>query len=405
MDNTNLTPTNQDNVLVEQTAPIAHESSELGELTANSIQRFSPEVQAQILRVADEIDPVQLDKILAYGSSPLIRTYDASGEVLKHAEGTSIDREVIEQVRELARLASKGQEEVNLSLKEPNFLEKLLLNIFTSLKDKKDAETEIKAISCYKLLIQLSEKCETWHSMLQENWRLICQSIEDDMQNGIELEQYIVAAHVAMPRLEASLEEKRQLSESQGLITDKVDYDTYKKGLDTFKITLLNLEKSRAAYGLSLGQLSVQKSTNENIQIAVMTQKHNSMAVASQQLRNALLEARNRQVLEGQRSIAALNGELMKHVSTNTILTAEESEKLLTNGVYAVKSALEAAKTVIDGCQAIAKAHEEVIPATQQQMAEIKSLLDQVAPFVDSVRQESEAQGKNTSTTRNGITF
>lgn len=405
MDTTNVTPDIQSEALVEQTAPVSQESTDLGELTADSIQRFSPEVQAQIRRVADEIDPLQLDKILAYGSHPLITTYEKSGQVLKHAEGTTIDQKVMEQVRELAKLASKGQEDVNLSLKEPNLLEKIFLNISSSFKDKKDAETQIKALSCYKLLTQLLEKCETWHSMLQENWRLICQSIQDDMQSGIELEQYIVAAHMAMPRLESTLEEKRMLAEEQGLITDKVDFDSYKKGLDTFRITLLNLEKSRAAYGLSLGQLSVQKTTNENIQIAVMTQKRHSMAVASQQLRNALLEARNRQVLEGQKSISALNGELMKHVSSNTILTAEESEKLLTNGVYTVKAALEAAKTVIDGCQAIAKAHEEIIPATEQQMTEIKTLLDQVAPFVDSVRQEAEAQDKGSSAPKNGIAF
>lgn len=405
METTTGNHTNQGEILVEQTSPIAQESTELAELSASSLQQFSPEVQAQILRVADAIDPMQLDKVLAYGSSPLIRTYESAGKLLKAEEGNRVDQEVIKQVVELAKLANKGQEEVNISLKEPNLLEKFLMSIFTSFKDKKNGETEIKAITCYKLLTQLLEKCEVWHSMLQENWRLICQSINDDMQSGIELEQYIVAAHVAMPRLEASLEEKKMLAETHGLITDKVDYDAYKKGLDTFKITLLNLEKSRASHGLSLGQLSVQKSTNENIQIAVVTQKHHSMAVAAQQLRNALLEARNRTVLEGQKSITDLNGELMKAVASNTILTAEESERLLTNGVYPVKSALEAIKTVIDGCEAIRKAHDEIAPETSKQMAEIKTLYEQVSPFVCRVKEEAEAQGDTSTTSSKDLSF
>ena len=402
MDTTNVTPSED---IIEQPAPVTQSSTELGPLTADSIARFEPEVQAQIMKVAAEIDPLQIEKVLSFGSAPLIRTYEASGQVLKSGEGTQVDREVIEQVIELAKLANKGQEDVNISLKEPNWAEKLLMSIFTSLKDKKDADTTIKAVTCYRLLTQLKEKCETWQEMLQENWRLICQSITDDMQSGIELEQYIVAAHVAMPRLEASLQEKKERYETQGSIEDKTDYDSYQKGLDTFRITLLNLEKSRAAYGLSLGQLSIQKSTNENIQIAVSTQKHNSMAVAAQQLRNAMLEARNRQVLDGQRSITALNGELMKKVAKNTVLTAEESEQLLLTGVYTVKEALEAAKTVVDGCEAIRKARAELVPSAAQQLSELKTLLDQVTPFIDNVKNEAAAQEKAPVTPSGNLTF
>ena len=405
MDTTNVTPVTPTEVLVEQTAPIEQESTDLAMLTADSIHRFDPQVQAQIMRVADEIDPIQLDKILAYGSIPLIRTYESAGQILKSAEGTSVDQEVIDQVVELAKLANKGQEDVNISLKEPNWIEKLLMNIFTSIKEKKNDETQVKAITCYRLLTQLKEKCDVWHSMLQENWRLICQSITDDMQNGIELEQYIVAAHVAMPRLEASLEEKRVLSETQGLITDKAAYDAYKKGLDAFKVTLLNLEKSRAAYGISLAQLSAQKSTNENIQISVSTQKHNSMSVASQQLRNALLERRNRQVLEGQKSITALNGELMKKVASNTVLTAEESEKVLLSGVYTLEAALEAAKTVVDGCEAIRKARDERAQNVAQQMDKLKTLVDQISPFINNMKEEAESQEKSSASSSSGLSF
>ena len=177
MDSTNVTPDIQNEVLVEQTVPIAQGNAELAVLTADSIQRFDPQVQAQIMRVANDIDPMQLDKILAYGSIPLIRTYESAGQILKAAEGTSVDQDVIDQVVELAKLANKGQEDVNISLKEPNWMEKILMNIFTSIKEKRNDDTQVKAVTCYRLLTQLKEKCEVWHTMLQENWRLICQSI------------------------------------------------------------------------------------------------------------------------------------------------------------------------------------------------------------------------------------
>lgn len=405
MENTNVTPITQDEVLVGQTAPIEQESTDLAVLTADSIQRFDPEVQAQIRRVADEIDPLQLDKILAYGSIPLMRTYEAAGKILKSAEGSTVDQQVIDEVVELAKLANQGQDDVNISLQPPNWMQRVLMSIFTSIKEKKNDDTKVKAITCYRLLTELKEKCDVWHSMLQDNWRLINQSILDDLQNGVELEQYIIAARTAMPRLEAALEEKRVISETQGLISDKAEYDNYKKGLDAFRVTLLNLDKSYAAYGVSLGQLSAQKSTNENIQISVSTQKRNSMAVAAQQLRNALLEAQNRQVLEGQRSITTLNGELMKKVATNTVLTAEESEKILLNGVYTLEAALEAAKTVVDGCEAIRKARDERATNVAQQMDKLKTLVDEISPFINTVKKESETQGKTTPKTSNGLAF
>lgn len=408
MDTRTVTPATQD-VLAQEVTPVVQDSTELVEITADSLHRFEPEVQAQILKLADQIDPLQLDKILAYGSIPLLRTYESAGQVLKAAEGTSVDQEVVRQVVELSKQVNKGQDDLNVALQEPNWLQRTLMSIFTSLKEKHTEDTKVKAITCYRILTQLRDKCEVWHSMLQDNWRLIYQSIEDDTRSGVELEQYLVAGLIAMERLEADVGQRKLLADQSGLISDKRDYDNHKKGVDAFKVVLLNLKKSLTAYGISIGQLSAQKSTNENLQIAVSTQKTNSMTLASQQLRNSILETQNRIVMEGQRSITTLNSELMKKVATNTVLTAEESEKVLLSGVYTIEAALEAAKTVVDGCEAIRKAREERAENVAQEMDKLQELVEQISPFIANMRKgansASTASGAAPAPTSKGLTF
>lgn len=407
MDTTTAFPNTAED-LTQQIINAPRASLDLAVISTESLKHFTPQAQAEIMKIANQIDPLQIDKILAYGSIPLLRTYESAGQILKAAEGTSVDQDVVKQVVELSKLVNKGQEDLNVALQEPNIFERLIMNIFSSVKEKHDTETKIKAISCYKLLTQLRDSCEAWHAMLQENYILISQSIQDDMQNGIELEKYLVAGHIAKQRIEADIEQKRLISEQTGLITDKISYDTHKKGLDAFKVVLLNLEKSRAAYGISIGQLAAQKSTNENLQISVITQKNNSMALASQQLRNAILEAANRRVAEGQKSITTLNSELMKKVATNTVLTAEESEKVLLNGVYSIEAALTAAKTVVDGCNAIKQARADRDQNIAQEMDKLKALVDEISPFITSMRESSETaktQKNNSVANNSGLVF
>ena len=132
------------------------------------------------------------------------------------------------------------------------------------------------------------------------------------------------------------------------------------------------------------------------------------MALASQQLRNAVLNAKTKIAIEGQKSLSALNSELMKKVSENTVLTAEESEKILLNGVYSVEAALEAAKTVIEGCDLIKKAREERSAGIAQELGKLETLLTDIAPFVTRLKSEGEpkdALPDSTSSSSPGLKF
>ncbi len=383
-------------------------SKELAPLSTNSLSSFPADVQREIVALSEQINVTEIENVMSYGSIPLLRSFEQAGKILQDEAGSSADQMVIREVVELSKQANDSYEDFNLVLKEPNFLQKLILKVSKGAKDKHDADVKYKAITNYKLLEQLMKSCDTWVEMLKDGWTKIHTSAMQDKLSCEELEKYIVAGRIAEQRIAAEVEQARLDYELSGLIADKEKYDNLKDGYETLQVVLLNLEKSRAAFVISIGQLFLQAKANKNTQIAVRTQRSHSMALASQQLRNAVLNAKTKIAIEGQKSLSALNSELMKKVSENTVLTAEESEKILLNGVYSVEAALEAAKTVIEGCDLIKKAREERSAGIAQELGKLETLLTEIAPFVTRLKSEGEpkdALPDSTSSSSPGLKF
>ena len=367
-------------------------SKELAPLSTTSLSSFPADVQREIVALSEQINVTEIENVMSYGSIPLLRSFEQAGKILQDEAGSSADQMVIREVVELSKQANDSYEDFNLVLKEPNFLQKIFMKVSKGAKDKHDADVKYKAITNYKLLEQLMKSCDTWVEMLKDGWTKIHTSAMQDKLSCEELEKYIVAGRIAEQRIAAEVEQARLDYELSGLIADKEKYDNLKDGYETLQVVLLNLEKSRAAFVISIGQLFLQAKANKNTQIAVRTQRSHSMALASQQLRNAVLNAKTKIAIEGQKSLSALNSELMKKVSENTVLTAEESEKILLNGVYSVEAALEAAKTVIEGCDLIKKAREERAAGIAQELSKLESLLTEIAPFVTRLKSEGETK-------------
>ena len=103
--------------------------------------------------------------------------------------------------------------------------------------------------------------------------------------------------------------------------------------------------------------------------------------------------------MEGQRSISGLNNELLRKVSENTVLTAEESEKILLNGVYSVEAAREAIQTVITGCELIEKARGERNANMAQELSKLEALLTDIRPFVTRLQESSASNSQASSAT------
>lgn len=397
----NPTAVNDANIPVVEAEPVTHETAlqnafnpsvpqadsfELSPLTKESLAHFSPEEQTAIKEVADKIDVLQLEKVMTYGQAPLIQAFEEAGRILELKQGTAADQEVIQQVIELSKTANENYNDFNLAIQEPGFLQKILLKLSTAAKEKHDNEVKVKAITNHKLLAQLRESCESWLATLQESFGSISASIENDKSVARQIEMYIVAGKIAEERITQELAVAKSDYDISGFLSDKDKYDSMKEGLDTFRLSILNLEKSRVASHISVAQLYLERQTNKNVQMAVITQKNHSMAVASQQLRNAVYGAENSIAIKGQKSVTGLNSELMKKVSENISLTAEESEQILLNGIYTTEAGLVAAKTVVDGCKKIEAAREQRVSKIEADVQKLTGIMAELAPTISQMK-------------------
>lgn len=363
-----------------------------------ALASFSKEEQQEIMDLAASIDVREIDKVMHYGETALKATFDQCGDFLKDERGSLADQEVIEQVIKLSKKANESYEDFNLALKEPNLFQKLILKVVTKGKGSHTQKVQNSAATNYKLLLELKSSCESWLEMLKNAMGQITDSAMSDVETASLLEKYIIAGKIAKERIGKELTAIQTQYQQTGLQAYAQEYEEMKEGLDLFDLKMSNLEKSRVMHRLSLGQLALIKRSNRNVQISIHTQMGNSMALLGQQLRNAVLNAKTNEVLEGQKAISRLNDELIQDVSKNVGLTAEETEKLIYAGFYNVEAAKTAVTAVIDSCQAIQKTAEEMLPKMKADMTELNTLIGELEPYVDSVRPNDESDVTNVAT-------
>ena len=356
---------------------------------------LTPEEQQEVSQLADSIDVTRLDNVMAYGSEVLRKTFEQCGQFLKSESGSTADQEVIKRVVELTKKASDSYDDFELVLQEPNFWEKILLKLSSSKKKTRTQKIQTHAVTNYKLLVELKDSCESWLEMLIAAMGNITSSSMSDSENLELLEKYIIAGKMARARVEAELSQLQENSHNTGLRAQAKQYDELKQGYDIFVLRMNNLEKSRVMYYLSIAQLHLIKQSNINVQVSVRTQSENCITLIGQQLRNAVLNAKNQEVIEGQKALSRLSDELIKDVSHSIGVTAEEAEKLLYFGIYNADAAKEAVKTVITSCESIKHIAEEMLPKMEANITELNDLVEELKPYID----ESTIRGPQENST------
>lgn len=357
-----------------------------------AFKSLTPEEQQEIITLADKIDVTKYENAMKYAEEALRKTFEQCGQFLKSESGSKADQEVIKRVAELSKKASDSYEDFELVLQEPNFIEKIFLKLSKAKRNERTKKIQNHAVTNYKLLCELKESCEIWLDMLRKAMSDITYSELNDSDNLIKLEKYIIAGYMAKQRVEEEMQQLQSESKSTGLRTVSQKYDAIKEGYDIFVLRLNYLEKSRVMYYLSIGQLKLIERSNRNVQISVHTQSDNCMALISQQLRNAVLNAKNQEVIEGQQMLTRLSDELIKDVSSSIGKTAMEAERILYYGMYNTEAAKEAVKTVIASCDSIKHVAEEMLPKMRADVMELNTLVEELRPYVDKSAENVKPQ-------------
>ena len=360
-----------------------------------ALASMKEEDRVKVIALSEQIDMLKLENLMDYGSGALLRTFEQTGKFIEKERGSNADQIVIKKVVELTNKASQSNEDFNLILKEPNWLQKILLKVSSKKREQHSMDVQKAAISNYNLLKELRESADQWIAILQETMGEISESAINEVE-GIELlQKYIVAGRLAQERAKGELLLLEEKANTTGLIEDSQKYEDYKEGCEVFDITLTNLENSRQLYMLSLAQLKLTQRSNRNVQISVRTKTKNTITHVSQQIRNAILDAKNREVLEGQKALTRLNDELIKEVSQSTGLTATQSEKLLYSTSCNIEAARTAVTSIINCCKEIQQTSAEMLPKMKADAAEIDKLISELEPCVASIVQKSHINKAN----------
>lgn len=347
-----------------------------------ALASYTEEERQEILALADSIDVKKTDNVMSYGSTALKRTFEQCGNFLKDERGSTADQEVIARVIELSKKASSCNDDFNLALKEPGFFQKLLLALFSGSRKSRTEKVQKSAVTNYKLLLELKNSCDMWVTILKDAMGDITNASISDAETISLLEKYIIAGKIADERIIREMQAIQDKHQETGLQKYAFDYQEIKEGHDIFVITMNNLEKSRIMYYLSLGQLALIKKSNIDVQIAITTQVNNSMALVGQQLRNAVLNAKTKEVLEGQNAIVRLNDELIKDISQSVGMTAEQAEKAMYASFYNTDAAKVAVTAVINSTENIKKVAETMLPKMKADLTELNGLIEQLEPVI-----------------------
>lgn len=363
-----------------------------------SFEALTAEEQKAITDLADSVDVKQITKVMNFGSKPLTDIFEQCGEYLKSESGSAADQAVIKQVIEISKKATESYEDFNLILKEANFFQKLFLKLKSGGKDKSQAEKiQNSAITSFKLLVEFKNSYDAWMKMLEDTIGDITTAGLSDLKKGELIEKYIIAGRLAQERISTEVESVHSKYQETGMMKYSYEYDELKKGKNAFELTMVNLEKSRVANGISIAQLSQIQQTNLDLQLSIKTEVNNSMALLGQQLRNAVLNAKNEEVLKGKKSITRFNDELIMDVSKSIDVTAEEARTIMYSGFYNIEAAKTALKTVIDTCANVEKIATEMLPKTKAEMEELNALMQELEPVVDSVKKKEALKSTTSS--------
>jgi len=366
---------------------------------------YTPDEQKEIMDLADKIDVTEFQKIMSYGSLPLISSFEQCGVILKEEQGSEADKRVINEIVELSSEIDEKFEDFNNMLKEPSFFEKLLFNFSISSKKKeKFKKLQEKALSSYSLGENIRERYAVWLNSLQNTMYQVTSSSVSERVNTETLEKYIIAGYIASSRIEKDLADKKAVYDTSGLTKDEQEYEKLKEGYELFQRTLISLEKSRFANKLSIGRLKITEKSNRNIQMAVMEQQKNGMTLFAQLLRDSVLDFKNREVLEGHQAITRLTDELMVKVTNNVALTSEESKLLIQVGFCSLKSMKESLDIMRNSFEKIQKSDQEYIDKSKVELSEAAVLLDQIEPHINQIKQSNPNLATSASQTTSSAT-
>ena len=349
---------------------------------------YTPQEQQEIMALAESIDVLRKDNVMHYGGAVMKKTFDQCGELLKKERGSEADQSVLAMVNQFSKQSKEAYEDFSelIKVKKPNFIQRAFLAIKTGKgwSEVHAQQIQESAITNYDLLMKLKEYENLWLDELQETDAQVTASAVSDVETGSLLEKYFIAGKFAEARIAQQIAEKEYQYQQTGLQKYDFEGEELRRGYELFSVKMNKLEQSLNMYRMSLAQLGLTNRTVQNLQIVITSEMEHTMTLVGQQLRNALLAAKPRTVLDGHKAISRLNDDLIKKVSENVGLAAQESEEMIYEAFFNIESAKTAITALLNCCQTIEKVAGEKLPEMKANTAELSKMFDELEEYMNN---------------------
>lgn len=349
---------------------------------------YTPQEQQEIIALAESIDVLKTDNVMHYGGTVMKKTFDQCGELLKKERGSEADQSVLAMVSEFSKQSKEAYADFNelIKVKKPNFMQRVFLAIKTGKgwSEVHAQQIQESAITNYDLLMKLKEYEELWLEELTETDEQVTASAESDVETGSLLEKYFIAGKLAEGRIGQQIAEKEAQYQQTGIQRYDYEREELERGYELFSVKMTKLEQTLNMYRMSLAQLGLTKRTVQNLKITISSETEHTMTLVGQQLRNALLAAKPRAVIDGHKAISHLSDDLIKKVCENVGLSAQESEEMIYEAFFNIESAKTAVAALINCCQTIEKVAGEKLPEMKANTAELSKMFDELDEYLNN---------------------
>ena len=352
-------------------------------LTSQSITNFEPVVQLAVQALADDVDVTEMDKVNSYAGGPQDKAISELMSFLEKMKGTEEDKQAVKSIAELSAKVNTEINDIKIVPKEMGFFEKL----FARFKGDPQENVFKKIDSCHTLLNKLMEHMIREIELLAQRQddadNIICSHVEI----AEKLEQFLVAGYIAIDRIES---EVQSAYGSSLMIRQQVDLKKKEDGLDIFKITLSNLEKTRYATFVALLQTMGNKTALEKLENNFKSTMRNLLLIFAQQATITMLGNTVRNAIDSHNTITKLDSEIMKGNSENLKKNLEDVSKLMVKGVADIATMKKCAEIIIEGAENHNKIITEYVDNLGQQSKEIEEALEPIRKFMSEDTFETE---------------
>ncbi|WP_062104748.1 toxic anion resistance protein [Bacillus niameyensis] len=289
------------------------------------VDSLPEENRKRALELAKQIDPSNLQAIIAYGTQAQSQLLNFSSSMLDHVQNKDIGPigDILGEL--MGKLRDINPDE--LTPEKKNFLSKMFGKVSNSVQEVMSKYQKTGA-QIDRITVKLNQSKQT----LVEDLKTLEQLYEKNKDYFHALNIFIAAGELKIEELRTkSIPELKKKAEASGDQMTYQEVNDMVQFADRLEKRLYDLKLSRQITIQSAPQIRMIQNTNQALAEKIQTSIMTAIPLWKNQIAIALTLIRQRQAVEAQKQVSKTTNELLlknaEMLKTNTIETARENER------------------------------------------------------------------------------